>query len=87
MRPIFTPPYEPKVRSRFTWLFRLASRFLKYYVLGLFGFLVVCLIAAIFGVYSFIQPLMPLLGELLWRLAALALCLLAISIVIESLRQ
>jgi hypothetical protein len=81
-----TPIYQPKVRNRFSF-FRLAVKLIKYYLLSLFGFVVACLVAQIFDFYTVLVPIMPALGEWFLRLAALAICLLFVAIVIESLRQ
>jgi hypothetical protein len=67
-------------------MFHLASKLLKYYFLGLFGFTVICLASVIIGAFPMIQPLLPSLSEWLVRLAAFTLCFLATAIIVESLR-
>lgn len=81
-----TPMYQPKVRNQFSF-FRVVVKLVKYYLLSLFGFVVACLIAQIFDFYPMLAPSLPILGEWFLRLAALAVCLLFVAIVIESLRQ
>jgi hypothetical protein len=77
----------PKVKSRFSRIFQLASKFTKYYVLALFSFFLVCLFASIFDLSALIAPLMPFLLEWFLRFAAFTLCFVVLAVVIESFRQ
>lgn len=68
-------------------LFRMVTRAIKYYMLGLFGFVMVCLIAAVLGVFYTLEPFLPFLLDWLLRVAALLVCLMATAILVESLRH
>lgn len=67
-------------------MLKFASKAMKYYLLGVFGFTVTCWIASILGTLHLISPLFPVIGEYLFRSMAFILCLFATAIVIESLR-
>lgn len=68
-------------------MFQLASRAIKYYLLGVFGFVVVCSLAGVLGMFSALAPFLPNLIQFLLRLAALLLIFMATAIVFESLRR
>jgi hypothetical protein len=68
-------------------MFYLASRAFKYCMLSLFGFMVACLISAILGVFSSVEPVMQFLGIVLAKLTALTLCFLVSAVIFESLRR
>lgn len=63
-----------------------AFRALKYYSYGLFGFALVCFLAAIFGTLPQMGAVLFLLGKWLWHLALLIFCLVAVVVVVESVR-
>lgn len=73
--------------KRYGLFFKLATRLLKYYLLGVFGFFITCLLSIVLGAAFIGQGLVALLGGTLLRLAALTLCFMATAIVIESVRQ
>lgn len=73
--------------NRRSLMFRFASKLLKYYLLGLFGFTLTCVLAAIVGAFPVVELLLnPFVGELLLRLAFLTICFIATAIVVESMR-
>ncbi|NJM69411.1 MAG: hypothetical protein HC862_03830 [Scytonema sp. RU_4_4] len=67
-------------------LMRLVSRFLKYFLLMLFGFALVYVMSVVFGALSIATPLLLIVGDWLCRLGILLLCLMAIAIIFESVR-
>ncbi|MBW4591653.1 MAG: hypothetical protein KME46_01680 [Brasilonema angustatum HA4187-MV1] len=67
-------------------LMRLVSRFLKYFLLMLFGFAVVYLVSVSFGASQIVAMLLPIVGDWCLRLGILVLCLMAIAIILESVR-
>ncbi|QZZ18562.1 hypothetical protein J5X98_13755 [Leptothermofonsia sichuanensis E412] len=68
-------------------MFKFVTKAIKYYLLGVFGFTVACWLAGIVGIMPWINPLMPMFGEWIFRLLALILCLMATAAVVESVRQ
>jgi hypothetical protein len=74
------------VNKRYSWLFKLTSRGIKYYLLALFGFLITCVLAWSLGVFVALEPLLPSIIEWFVRIAAFLLCCMATTIVVESLR-
>jgi Na+-driven multidrug efflux pump len=66
-------------------LFRLASRFLKYLLLFVFGLAIAFVISNIVGLGGVTQMLLPVIADLLSRLAVLLICLFAAAIILESL--
>lgn len=71
-------------RSR---IFIFTSWAVKYLLLALFGFFLVCLATPVFGSFHLLEPLVESVLPWFWRLAIAALCLIATSVVVESLRQ
>ncbi|MFM7449591.1 MAG: hypothetical protein ACKO24_13460 [Leptolyngbyaceae cyanobacterium] len=68
-------------------LFRFSVQLLKYYLLFLFSFTVICLASWIFGAIPFVNLLTAAVGEWLIRVALLLICMMGISIVVESLND
>lgn len=87
IKPTSTAPYIPKAKPRFSWILRLAGKMIKYYLLSLFGFVMACFVAAIFGGYWMLEPLLLVIWDWFIKFAALTLCFIAVAIVVESLRQ
>jgi hypothetical protein len=75
------------MHKRYGPIFKLAARLLKYYLIGLFGFFITCLLSIVLGAAFIGQGLVALLGGMLLRLAAFTLCFMATAIVVESIRQ
>ncbi|MGH8000516.1 MAG: hypothetical protein ACREPR_14080 [Brasilonema sp.] len=67
-------------------LMRLVSRFLKYFLLMLFGFALAYVISISFNVLPIAAPVLLIVGDWLWRLGILLLCLMAVAIIFESIR-
>ncbi|MEI2581039.1 hypothetical protein [Scytonema sp. PRP1] len=73
---------EPQQDSR---LLRLVSRFLKYFLLILFGFAIAYVMSITFGVVN-IALILPLVFDWVGRLGLILFCLIAITVIFESLR-
>jgi len=73
--------------KRYGPMFHVASRAIKYYLLGVFGFAVVCSLAGVMGMFGAIEPFLPDIISFLLRLAALLIIFMATAVVIESLRR
>jgi hypothetical protein len=67
-------------------LFRLASKFLKYFLLALFGFAIAYILSVSFNALPMVAGLLLIIGEWFWRLGIALFCLMAIAMVIESFR-
>lgn len=67
-------------------LFKLTTQFIKFFLLAIFGFGIVCILSMSFGVLSIVAGLLPLLGDLFYKFGILLLCLIIITAVLESLR-
>ena len=75
-----------KIVDQHSWLLRFASKMFKYFLLSLFGLLVVFLFSAIVGLSPLIALLMILLEHCFIKFAAIVLCLIGVAVVIESIR-
>ncbi len=73
---------KPNQDSR---LFRLACRFLKYFFLALFGLAIAYVVSITFGVVN-IAVIVPLVFDWVGRLGLILFCLIAITVIFESLR-
>ena len=67
-------------------LMRLVSRFLKYFLLMLFGFAIAYVLSVSFGVLHIAAGLFLIVGELFWRLGIFLFCLTAIAMILVSFR-
>lgn len=74
---------EPQQDSR---LLRLVSRFLKYFLLVLFGFAIAYVASMTFGATKLAIMLSPVVFAVLWRLGLILFCLIATTVIFESLR-
>lgn len=73
-------------KERYSWLFKGVVQVFKYFCLTLFGFGVACLLSAIFNLDDTLVWLLNA-GEWMLRVGLVVSCLLAISVVVESLRS
>lgn len=65
-------------------LFRIAAKFLKYFLLFTSGLAIACVMSMSFGGSNIAMSLLSLIGEWVWRLALILLCLFAAAMIIES---
>ena len=68
-------------------MFRFVSKTLKYYILSIFGFILTCLLSVLLGLSDVARELVSFLGGWFWQLGVFIFCLIAIAIVVESLRD
>jgi hypothetical protein len=68
------------------YLFRFASKVLKYFLMGLFGLGITCLLSAVLGAFPLVEILISLLGRWLVRITVVVVCLMAMAVVVESIR-
>ncbi|WP_017314546.1 hypothetical protein [Mastigocladopsis repens] len=74
---------KPQQDSR---LLRLVSRFLKYFLLALFGLAIAYIASMSFGAVHFAFTLLPFVFTWVWRLGLILFCLIAITVIFESFR-
>lgn len=72
--------------DRHSRLFNLASRFLKYFFLFLFGFAIAYVLSLTFGAANIAILLLRFVIASVWRLGLLLFCLIATTVILESLR-
>ncbi|KAM3090282.1 hypothetical protein ACKFKG_30285 [Phormidesmis sp. 146-35] len=68
------------------WLFRFASKVLKYFLLSLFGLGITCLLSVVLAAFPLVEVLISLFGWWLVRITIIVVCLMATAVVIESVR-
>jgi hypothetical protein len=66
------------------WLFR--CKVFKYFLLGLFGLGIACLLSVVLGAFPLVKILISLLGWWLVRIFVGTICLMAMAVVVESIR-
>ncbi len=72
--------------NKFSPLFRLILKALKYFVLIVFGFTLAACLSAILGTSHITISLFPVVFEYIWRSGIILLCLAGASVLIESFR-
>lgn len=72
--------------NQYNLLFRVASKFLKYFLLAILGIAIVSAISISLGGASIVTVLLPFIADWIVRIGLIIFCLLAIAIIIESLR-
>ena len=72
--------------NQYSLLFRLVLKFLKYFLLTLFGFFITYMLSVALGASHMIVAIVPLLLNWFLQLAIILLSLLVIAVVLESLR-
>lgn len=70
----------------YSWLFRLAVRVLKYFLLTLFGILVAIVLSKVLVILPLTHLLVSILDAALFKTMGLVFCLMAIAVVVESIR-
>lgn len=73
-----------KTQHENNFLFRIATKFLKYFLLFASGLAIACVMSMSFGGSKLVMMLLPLVTEWLGRLALILLCLFAAAIITES---
>ncbi|AKG24400.1 hypothetical protein IJ00_02910 [Calothrix sp. 336/3] len=72
--------------SHYSRLFQLTVRFFKYLLLAIFGLTIAYILSMSFGVFSLFAALLPFLGDLFGKLTVILLCLITVTVILESLR-
>lgn len=67
-------------------LLKFAGTVLKYYLLALFCFAVICIVLAGVGAFQLVSILLTTVGLLLLRLAVFIFCLVAVAVIAEAWR-
>ena len=72
--------------NEYSRLFRLAFKFLKYFLLGLVGFAIAYVMSISFSALNLAVMLLPLIVGWVLRLGIILFCLIAVTIIVESVR-
>jgi len=70
-----------------SWLVRMAFKLLKYFLLGIFGLTIVCLLTATMGAFQTAVLILSWLEQYFLRVAVLISSFMAMTVVVESLRD
>ncbi|MEB3360288.1 MAG: hypothetical protein VKK04_26425 [Synechococcales bacterium] len=73
-------------RNDYGKLLQFALKVLKYFLLLLFGLGIASLFTAALGAFQIAEAILLLMGFLTWRCSGPVFCLLAIAILVESIR-
>lgn len=73
-------------RNQDTFLFRFASKSLKYFLLVLFGIAIAYILSSGLGIFHIIPILLYLLQQFFLPLGIILLCLITTTVIVESLR-
>ncbi len=68
------------------YLFNFVTKLLKYFLLTLIGFAIAYVMSMSIGAQHLLIMILPLFTGLVWRAAIILLCLVATTVVFESLR-
>ncbi len=72
--------------NQYSPLFKLTVKFLKYFLLAIFAFVITCILSMSFGALDFVAALLPFIGNWFYKLGVILLCLMTITVILESLR-
>ena len=72
--------------NQYSFLFKLTAKFLKYFLVAIFWFAIGYILSMTFGVLNIVAVLLPFAGHLFCKLGIILLCLMTITIILESLR-
>ncbi|MEM7553848.1 MAG: hypothetical protein AAF378_07070 [Cyanobacteria bacterium P01_A01_bin.84] len=72
--------------NKYSLLFQLTFRAIKYFFLALIGFAIAFILAIGLGKAGIAISIFPLVFEIIYRMGIILLCLIAITMLIESLR-
>lgn len=76
-----------KLNNRYHRLLTLVAQIIKYFLLFLVGFALLCLLMVVLGIPQIAKVLLCFLGEPILRVTALILILMMFTVVFESLRS
>lgn len=72
--------------NQYSRLFKLTVKFLKYFLLAIFGFAIAYILSMSFGALNIVAVLLPFAGNWFGKLGIILLCLITTTIILESLR-
>ena len=64
----------------------LTAKTLKFFMLGIAGIAIAILVSTIFGVFGIMISLLPLIWDVVWRIAIAIFCLTSLTIIWESIK-
>lgn len=67
-------------------LLNFTTRTLKFFMLGIAGVAIAILLSTIFGIFGVMISLLPLIWDVIWRVAIAIFCLTSLTIVWESIK-
>ncbi|MBW4616180.1 MAG: hypothetical protein KME21_23475 [Desmonostoc vinosum HA7617-LM4] len=73
-------------KNHYSRLFKLTTKFLKYFLLSLFWFAIAYIVSISFGALNVFAVLLSFVGHWFYKLGVILLCLITITIILESLR-
>ncbi|MBD2771438.1 hypothetical protein [Iningainema tapete] len=72
--------------NHYSRLFKWTAKFLKYFLLGIFASAIACILFMGFGAVNFVTALLLFAGNWFYKLGIILLCLMTITVILESLR-
>ena len=72
--------------NHYSRLFKFTVKFLKYFLLAIFGFAIAYVLSISFGGLNIVAVLLPFAGDWFGKLGIILFCLMTTSIIFESLR-
>ncbi|BAZ71261.1 hypothetical protein NIES4106_60580 (plasmid) [Fischerella sp. NIES-4106] len=72
--------------NHYSPLFKLTAKFLKYFLLAIFAFVITCILSMSFGALDIVAVLLLFVGNWFYKLAVILLCLMTVTVILESLR-
>ena len=73
-------------KHQYSYLFRFVSHFIKLFSLALFGLTIAYVMSVVFDRLDLATTLLPIVFDWIYRLGIILLCLIAATMVVESLR-
>lgn len=70
----------------YSLLLQFTAQFLKYFLLGLFAFAIVCILFISFGASHTVVMLLPVASNWFSKLGIILLCLITTTVILESWR-
>ncbi|MDF5725827.1 MAG: hypothetical protein PUP91_36355 [Rhizonema sp. PD37] len=72
--------------NQYSRLFKMTAKFLKYFLLTIFAFAIAYILSIGFRAMNIIIVLLPFVGNWFSKLGIILLCLITITVILESLR-
>ncbi|MBF2003916.1 hypothetical protein ACF3DV_22380 [Chlorogloeopsis fritschii PCC 9212] len=71
---------------KYSFLLQLTAKFLKFFLLAILGFAIAYILSVSFGAVNIVTVLLPLARNWFGKLGIILLCLMTITVILESLR-